>query len=86
MSRSLVPLQRRHHALAVVATWALTMRPNTVVLSAYRAAKTNFIDRLPKTVQRKIDAEYVRQPIVKAGDVILFAEALMQHSCLARRS
>ena len=40
--------------------------------------KTNFIDRLPKTVQhQEVMPEYVRQPTVKAGDVILFTEALM---------
>ncbi|MGB0997638.1 MAG: phytanoyl-CoA dioxygenase family protein [Pseudomonadales bacterium] len=64
----------------MVATWALTdAGPNDGGFVCVPGShKTNFIDRLPEAVQnQQVMPEYVRQPIVKAGDVILFTEALM---------
>ena len=78
--RSLVPLQRRHHAqwLDGGNMGSTDAGPNDGGFVCVPGShKTNFIDRLPKTVHQQVMPEYVRQPIVKAGDVILFTEALM---------
>ncbi|NCF31967.1 MAG: hypothetical protein GWP50_00180 [Proteobacteria bacterium] len=64
----------------MVATWVLTDAGpgDGGFVCVPGSHKTNFIDHLPKTVQsQQATPEYVRQPVVKAGDVILFTEALM---------
>ena len=63
----------------MVATWALTdAGPNDGGFVCVPGShKTNFIDRLPEAVQnQQVMPEYVRQPIVKAGDVILLPRRL----------
>ena len=64
----------------MVATWALTdaKAGDGGFVCVPGSHKTNFINLLPTDAQsQEVMPEYVRQPAVKAGDVILFTEALM---------
>ena len=64
----------------MVATWALTDAApgDGGFVCVPGSHKTNFINLLPTDAQsQEAMPEYVRQPAVKAGDVILFTEALM---------
>ena len=64
----------------MVATWALSdAKPGDGGFVCVPGShKTNFINLLPKAAQsQQAMPEYVRQPAVKTGDVILFTEALM---------
>jgi hypothetical protein len=64
----------------MVATWVLTdANPGDGGFTCVPGShKTNFIKHLPEDVRaHERKPEYVRQPALKAGDVVLFTEALM---------